>query len=132
MNLAFDAEDGRHTLEIEDDGRVAYAYLKDWDRIVGDVWLFNRCDAPDAEEWRDKSKLPFANCRGYFDEAAGRIQEPLEPDDFQVDWDVSEEAARAYIYLREDLIAVVATGTKPGVSRFATKNGPLAKVMEFE
>lgn len=130
--MSFPASDNRHTLVIEDDGRVAYAYLKKKGRIVGDVWLYNRCPAPRPAEWKDKSKLPFANCRGYFDETRGRITESLEAGDFQVDWDESEDGIRVYIYLREELIAMVAPGDRPGYSRFATQNGPLAQVMEFE
>jgi hypothetical protein len=46
---------------LEDDGRVAYAYLKDHGAIVADVWLYNVAEAPDQNHWRDKSNLPFLN-----------------------------------------------------------------------
>lgn len=130
--ISFAADDGRHRLVIEDDGRVAYAYLKDQGRIIGDVWLYNRCPAPGPAEWKDKAKIPFANCRSYFDESLGRIKEPLGGDDFQVDWNETEDGLQVYVYLREELIAMVGPNDKPGYSRFATKNGPLAKVMKFE
>lgn len=40
---------GGWTVVVEDDDRVAYAYLLHEGRIVGDVWLYNRsvrCEAP--------------------------------------------------------------------------------------
>src|ERR687898_201513 len=53
---------------FEDDGKVAYAYLLDDGRIVADVWLYNRAAAPEAPEWRDRSKAPFLNPRGFTSE----------------------------------------------------------------
>jgi hypothetical protein len=50
---------------FEDDGKVAYAYLLSEDRIVADVWLYNRIAAPQEPEWRDRSKAPFANPQGF-------------------------------------------------------------------
>jgi len=44
---------------FEDDGKVAYAYRLDNGKIVADVWLYNRAVAPEAPEWRDRSKAPF-------------------------------------------------------------------------
>ena len=56
---------GGFTLTFDDDGRVAYAYLKRGGIICGDVWLYNCCPTPDIPEWKDRSKIPFANCRDY-------------------------------------------------------------------
>ncbi|WP_375157246.1 hypothetical protein [Bradyrhizobium sp. RDT46] len=47
---------------IEDDGKVAYAYMLDRNgKICSDVWLYNRCPAPIEPEWHDAANLPFAN-----------------------------------------------------------------------
>ena len=35
-----------YTLTFEGDSKVAYAYLKKEDKIVGDVWIYNRCETP--------------------------------------------------------------------------------------
>src|SRR3954471_17477542 len=54
-----------HSAVFEDDGRVAYAYLLDGDEIVADVWLYNRAATPEQPEWRDRSRAPFLNPRGF-------------------------------------------------------------------
>ena len=50
--LQFRSPDPRYSVVIEDDGRVAYAYLLHDDEIVGDVWLYNHGPAPAEPEWR--------------------------------------------------------------------------------
>ena len=57
--------DTGYSAVFEDDGRVAYAYLLHENRIVSDVWLYNRIAAPPEPEWRDRSKAPFANPQGF-------------------------------------------------------------------
>jgi hypothetical protein len=123
--------DGEFRVTFEDDGKVAYGYLKQQDDIVGDVWLYNRCTTPTAPEWTDRSKIPFANCCGYASEQ-GRLQEPVENDDVQVEWEYEGDQPTAYIYVREELLGVVGIGDKPGYSRWAVKDGPLGRVMQFE
>ena len=60
--VKFTASDGKCAIVIEDDGRVGYAYFLDSrGDICGDVWLYNRCPAPDVPEWHDPSGAPFAN-----------------------------------------------------------------------
>ena len=39
--LRYDEPDGGRSVVLEDDGRVAYAYLLEKDTIVSDVWLYN-------------------------------------------------------------------------------------------
>jgi hypothetical protein len=86
-------ENDPHTgwsVEVEDDGRVCYAYLLSVEgQIVGDVWLYNRCDAPAEPEWTDSEKAPFANPRGF----SGPIDFPLPRDetDIVVRWSRDEE-----------------------------------------
>ncbi len=66
-----------YSIIIEDDGKVAYAYLYDAEkRIVSDVWLYNRGENPATIDWSDRSKLPFQNPAGYVSEI---IFKPLRP-----------------------------------------------------
>ncbi len=116
------------TLTVEDDGRVAHGYLKQRDEIVGDVWLYNRCPTPEAPEWKDKSKIPFANCKGYVAEGC-RVTVEVKADDINVTWQYGGGRPRASILVFGDLYAWVSVGDKPGHARFASRDGPLAKSM---
>lgn len=118
--------DGDCKLTFDDDGRVAYAYLKRSDEVVGDVWIYNRCEAPDRPEWRDRAKSPFANPRAYT-LADWRMSDPVSPDDVRVEWDRDDGHVVAYVYVNGSLVASVGEGDKPGYSRFAAKDGPLAR-----
>ena len=118
-------------LSFEDDGKVAYAYLENDSGIVGDVWLYNRCAPPAVTEWKDKTNIPFANCVGYVAED-GVMRRQVRHGDVIVDWESNEDGPVAYVYVFEDLYAVVGVGDKPGCARFAAKDGPLALVMEIE
>lgn len=115
-----------YVLTFDDDGRVAYAYLKRDGRIVGDVWIYNRREAPERPEWSDRSKAPFANPAAHT-LAEGRPTAPVGPDDVRVEWGREDGRQTAYIQLCGDLVAVVGEGDKPGRCKFAAKDGPLAR-----
>ncbi len=118
------APDERYSVVIEDDGRVAYAYLRCGEEIVADVWLYNRCAAPQEPEWKDRSRLPFANPVGFSKEnEIGPIRSDA---DVNVQWD--DGTARVYLHGR--LWAILRRGEKPGCCLLATKSGPLAKPLE--
>lgn len=129
--LDFVSPCGRYVLTFDDDGKVAYGYLKKGNRIVGDVWLYNRCETPEDPEWKDRSNIPFANCKGYISEE-GRIRGPVSLKDVHVKWSYEDKDPVAFVYVFRDLLGVVGVGDKPGCARFAIRNGPLAKVMVIE
>jgi hypothetical protein len=131
--LDFASPCGHYLLTIEDDGKVAYAYLKEKESraIVGDVWLYNRCRAPAIPEWTDRAKVPFANPQAYVRESAGMV-ERVRVADLLVDWEGAGTAVVAYIYLLGDLLAVVGVGDRPGCARCATASNRLARVLELE
>jgi hypothetical protein len=111
---------------FEDDGKVAHAYLLHERRIVADVWLYNRSAAPEAPNWRDPSSAPFLNPRAY------ASSEPFPPvtDESEVDFDWSSDAAGSpilRILIRGEDHARLVPGSKPGWSRLAAKDGPLAR-----
>ncbi|MGJ1242747.1 hypothetical protein [Sphingobacterium siyangense] len=110
---------------IEDDDKVCYAYLlneEKEERIVGDIWLYNRVPAPMEPEWHKKENLPFLN-------PAEFVEENLEPFEanspVEVTWDFGEETV-AKIFLASRLIAKLTVGSCPGWSSLVTKDGPLA------
>jgi hypothetical protein len=113
---------------FEDDGKVAYAYLLENGRIVADVWLYNRVATPEEPEWRDRSKAPFLNPRGF---SSG---EPFRPaaSEAEVRFSWSRDAAgqnTLSVFIRGDFHAMLTPGSKPGWSRLARRNGPLASVL---
>ncbi|AMR31879.1 hypothetical protein A0256_10820 [Mucilaginibacter sp. PAMC 26640] len=128
IRLTFACEfDKAYSVVVEDDGRVAYAYLMYYDEIVSDVWLYNRIEPP-AEiflnDWR---------------------QQPLNPDEYirkdiiivpmtdlsqiHCEWDESEDGViEVAVVLRRRFTAELKHGAKPGWSVFVAKDGPLALV----
>jgi hypothetical protein len=121
----------KYSLTFEDDGKVAYAYLKEGNKIVGDVWLYNRCETPEVTEWKDRNNIPFANCKGYMREE-GRLEEPVGLEEVYVTWDSNDKGPVAYVHVLENLLGVVGVDDKPGCARFAIRDGPLAKIMIIE
>lgn len=114
---------------FEDDGRVAYAYLLEDEEIVADVWLYNRCATPSEPEWRDPSRMPFANPQGFASE--DEIEPAGAESDVRFKWRRAEAGVVVAldILLRGDICGRLKPGGKPGQARMAVKDGPLAKVL---
>lgn len=49
-----------YSIIIEDDGKVAYAYLILAKEIIGDLWLYNNATAPEEINWKQQ-ELPYLN-----------------------------------------------------------------------
>ena len=106
---------------VEDDGRVAYAYLLDGKEIIADVWLYNVAPTPDEPDWKDRSQMPFLNPRAYcVSVTAVRVS---ENSDINCRW--SESGVE--VMIDGILTARLEKGSRPGWSRLAAKAGPLAK-----
>lgn len=105
---------------LDDDGRVAYAYLLDREAVVSDVWLYNVTDTPNVVDWNDESQMPFLNpqnlCKA---EAVPRLsrQSPVN-----CIW--TKEGVD--VVINDVLMARLKPGAKPGWSRLARLPGPLA------
>jgi hypothetical protein len=116
-----------YLVTIEDDGKVAYAYLHDRSEeecIIGDVWLYNSGETPDAPEWKDPNNLPFSNPRGYaLDNDLGPI---LRPGDVKVVWETLGAECIAHVVIHQTPWAILKPNSKPGWCRLAAKSGPLA------
>lgn len=119
--LRFDEPKGRRSLVLEDDGRVAYAYLQDGDSVVGDVWLYNVGQDPESVDWRDRSAMPFQNPAKY---CTAEVLPRLRPDsDISCRW--SDQGVTVSV---AGLVwARLEKGARPGWSRRAQIAGPLAK-----
>jgi len=123
-NTEHDAE-----VRIEDDGKVAYAYLLLYGKIVGDIWLYNVGDSPVTPEWTDKEKIPFSNPKEFVrNEDVLPIQ---SPSDVTLEWGRAPNGdLQAVIYLRDKKHALLCPEAKPGWCRLAAKAGPLAKPLD--
>ena len=122
--------DGLHSVVIEDNGRVAYAYLIRDRRVISDLWLYNQADTPEEPEWRDRTKMPFLNSRAYVNDA--NMARPLEiPQDVVVEWDIDTDGflRQMRVFLRGKLYGILAPTAKPGWCIAAQKDGPLAKCL---
>ena len=128
--IDFQSPCDNYKLTFEDDGKVAYGYLKNRSNIIGDVWLYNRCETPNRCEQTDKNNIPFANSTEYVSKEA-HYQKDVGSDDVLVTWEYGGHGPVAYIYVHEDLLGIVGKGDKPGYSKFAVKDGPLGRKMEI-
>ncbi|HEU4408221.1 MAG TPA: hypothetical protein VFS43_23365 [Polyangiaceae bacterium] len=119
--LRFDAPDGRRAVVLEDDGRVAYAYLLQEESVVGDVWLYNVAEAPTAVDWKDRSAMPFLNPKKFC--AQANVPRLSETSKVECRW----RESGVDVSVNGLLIARIDRGSKPGWSRGAGLAGPLAK-----
>ena len=124
--LRIDEPNGRRAIVLEDDGRVAYAYLLEGDEIVGDVWLYNVAPTPETVNWRDRASTPFLNPRKYCAEESV----PQLRGDSTVSCQWSEEGAE--VTIDGVRMARLVRGSKPGWSRLAASPGPLARPLNEE
>jgi hypothetical protein len=120
--------DRHYSLKIEDDGRVAYAYLYEGEDIIGDVWLYNQHEPPQTSFWLPED-MPFLNPKEYLAKDATIKPITLESE-VRCEWTESKDDGliEAGIYICDKFIAAVAVGAKPGWSVLVAKDGPLAYV----
>lgn len=120
--LRFDNSTSRRAVVLEDDGRVAYAYLLEEGKIVGDVWLYNVGPSPDEVDWGRRDAMPFENPRSLgTDRGTLRLSA-----DSAVNCQWSQEGD-VTVFLDGVALARLAPGSTPGWSRLAIKDGPLAR-----
>jgi hypothetical protein len=120
--------DAAYSLVIEDDGRVAYAYLMQYEDIVGDVWLYNQQEAPQTNFWNEED-MPFLNPAEYVNKEAANITPLKEAAEVRCEWTESPDGLiEVDILLRGKFIAQLIAGAKPGWSTLVAKDGPLALV----
>lgn len=120
--------DDYYSVVIEDDGRVAYAYLMEGEDSIGDVWLYNQQEAPKDSNW-DKQQLPYLNPEEYLNKDA-RVLPIKDKSEVYFEWNesLSDGSIEVSIYIRDKFTAQIITGSKPGWSTLVVKDGPLAQV----
>ena len=113
----------RYHAVVEDDLRVAYAYLYDGERAVGQVWLYNRGPAPrDMNEptWREG---PYRNAAPW---ASNNDCPPISgAADVQFIWRIVRGVS-VLIRIHGVDWAVLRFGAIPGWCRLARRANPLA------
>ncbi|MBL8920543.1 MAG: hypothetical protein JNJ54_16890 [Myxococcaceae bacterium] len=122
--LAFHHAETGCSLVIDDDGRVAWAYLRSPDdEIVADVWLYNRapCEAP--PDWTDASQAPFLNPPQLARPFEGRLPVASE---LEVRWALDGPLLLADVLVRGALLARLSPGAAPGWNVLALIPGPCA------
>lgn len=81
-------------------------------------------------EWHDRPKLPFANSKEFVKKENFTGANKIE--DISIEWSTVENKVAAKIYLKTKLIGILVADNKPGWAYMARKEGPLAKVLDFE
>lgn len=119
------------TVMFEDDGRTGYAYLiRDPGGIVADVWIYNVVDTPDVNDWNDLSLAPFRNSKSY-SKKIRPFQLPSQLSDVEMDWSSTDDGrAGGSIFICGILVAALFEGDQPGRSLMASRDGPVARVLE--
>ena len=113
---------------FDDDGKTAYLYLRNDGKILGDVWLYNHGAPPENPEWDDPGKMPFANPKGL---ASAELFTPVsDPSELRFEWIQGKDSPTLRMFVREEPFAVLTAGSKPGWSKLAVENGPLALKLE--
>lgn len=122
--LTFAHESGCSVV-IDDDGRVAYAYLRGPDDdIIGDVWLFNRIAAKTPADWTDPTQAPFLNPPELARPFEGKLPRAK---DLSVQWTLDGPLLLADVHVRGQLLARLSPGSTPGWSVLALAAGPCAQ-----
>ncbi|MEJ7735560.1 MAG: hypothetical protein WKG00_41035 [Polyangiaceae bacterium] len=117
--LRFLEAGGNRSVVLEDNGRVAYAYLLVRDEPVADVWLYNVHEAPNA--MGSGEDYPFLNPRAFCrDEAPHRFG---QRSNVRCHWD----AQGVTVSIDGVVMARLERDARPGWSRHATQPGPLAR-----
>lgn len=123
----FSSENQSYSIVIEDNGRVAYAYLLEGNRIVSDVWLYNHAIPPEKSNWSNKKEMPFLNPKEFLfnDKEISPINDESE---VKIEWLRELDTMFVHVYIRNILFVVLRPDLFPGYSTLVTKNGPLARV----
>ena len=128
---AFDDEDSAYSVVVEDDDRVAYAYIYDREAggdsppIVADVWLYNVAAPPDS--WARPTRpdeAPLNPSPYVSEELAVRLEEARE---VVARWHSSDDARLVDVLADGVVYARLSAGSKPGWSRFAAAESPVAR-----
>jgi hypothetical protein len=122
ISYEFVEPDGKRRVVLDDDGSVAYAYLFEDEKIVGDVWLYNVGETPEEIDWGNRDALPFPNPKPYSADLSIKRLRDIEARCFWTD-------RGADITFDGVLFARLERGAMPGWSLNARVDGRLARVL---
>lgn len=125
LNRIYDLSSSRSVV-LEDDRRVAYAYLLNGEDILSDVWLYNVESNVEEINWKDSSSLPFLNPAQFCNSLP--VVRLAEASDIRCIWNETQ----ADVFVNGVHLARLQVGVKPGWSRYCLKSGPLAKPLGSE
>ena len=129
---AFDDPESSCSVVLEDDDRVAYAYLVDRGSgegggsppIIGDVWLYNVHADPPELDLVNRGEPPL-NASPYIRDASNvRLENASE---VAVRWFDVDERRHAEVVIDGEPSARLCPGSKPGWSRLAAADSPVAR-----
>ena len=126
----FDDEDSGYSVVLEDDDRVAWAYIRDREAggnrplIVADVWLYNVAAPPDSWVRPTPGEAPLNPSPYVSQERAMRLEEARE---IIARWNTSDGARIVDVLVDGVLYGRLSPGSKPGWSRFAAAESPVAR-----
>ena len=115
---------GARRVVLEDDGRTAYAYLLQEERVTADVWLYDVGVDPETVDFRNPSGVPFQNPKQYC--AADRLPRLTDASRVSCRWlpAVVEIDVDGVVWARLE------PGSRPGWSRGVAVANPLAKPLD--
>ena len=128
----FDDAESNCSVVLEDDDRVAYAYLVDRElgegdgaaSIIGDVWLYNVHSAPPELGPGNRGEPPLNASPYVHDMPTLRLENASEVD---VRWFSIDERRHAEVVINGEVSARLCHGSKPGWSRLAAADTPVAR-----
>lgn len=111
---------------VEDGEASAWLHLLKAGERIASVWLYNHGPAPKEYPWTNGSAPPMQNPKDFVLDVA--IRRAQSPEDWQATWIVepSKGGVEVRLFLRGELIAIVAPEWNPGFCRYASKKSPLA------
>lgn len=122
--------DERYAMFIEDDGRVAYAYLYLDGKIISDIWLYNQSETPEIFPWTSKKNMPFLNPKQFI--IIEKMISPIKSErEISLQWIYENDLDGVNILINNELIAVLKPYYCPGFSTLVCQDGPLAKKLEM-
>jgi len=100
--------------------------------IIGDVWLYNRSRPEKFIGWSTMA-MPFMNPIEFIKNIDFDI--PADKSDFSFQWlknNSDQSLLEVIIFIKEEIIAKIKPGSKPGWSSNVKRNGPLAQILYNE
>jgi hypothetical protein len=116
---------------FEQDSKVAYAYLLEQEEFVSDVWLYNVDYTPQNPEWKDRlCDMPFRNSVKYV--SSPGFKPVIDSSEIHVKWiENNDGTIIVNIFVRGELMGILQKDCKPGWSKMASSDSPIAKVLRL-